>query len=755
MWKRNKNFFNLLIAFFLFLLTINSFSESVKIRYLTWETSLEQIALVKKLVAKFEELNPDVKIQLEATSDATRIFLTDAAAGAPPDVMYITTEYLAQLVDKKVVLPIDEYIKRDKVDMGMFVPETIKGLTFNNNLYGYPIHFSADAIFYNKQIFDRFKVPYPDENWTWETFKKYAAKMTNRDENGRVEIYGTVMPDIMFLIGGFGGKIFNEDGTKCIAYSKESIEAINFALGLIGKEAPTSSQAMDTSDMQLFANGKLAMFHGRTWQIPQIIRTMKNVSWDVAPIPIGKIRYTFVAVGGNCIARNSKHKEAAWRFVKFYSSMEGQGLLGCQKNCTPALKELANSEKYFLCPPPDNIKVFIDAANNANKLIPDEPWNTEFTSRIWNPLIEKMRSQPDVYTPEKTLKEIEKVTNQFLLNYKYEQQIMGEINPEANTTSFLIKLMFSLILIGFISILFIARTNRQYWEGYLFISPWLIGFILFALGPTIASLYLSFCRYDLLSSPKWTGLDNLINLFRDPLFLRSLWNTFFYSIFTVPLSLIFSLLLAMMLNIKMKGVYTLRAIYYLPALTSGVAISLLWRWIFNPQLGLFNSFLKIFGIKGPDWLTSPDWALPAIIIMSVWCSLGGPMLIYLAGLQNIPQHLYEAAEIDGANKWRKFWNVTFPMLSPAIFFNLIMAIIGSFQVFTTVFVMTSNTGANIEPGGPANATMVYVLNLYQTGFRYLAMGKACAMAWILFMIILGLTLLNQYISKRWVHYDQV
>jgi multiple sugar transport system permease protein len=319
--------------------------------------------------------------------------------------------------------------------------------------------------------------------------------------------------------------------------------------------------------------------------------------------------------------------------------------------------------------------------------------------------------------------------------------------------------MLVLIAAGIAALVVFAGRNRRYWEGYGFIGLWLVGFVLFTVGPVLASLYLSFCSYDLFTPPRWTGFANLAELstelFTGGLFKDSLANTLYFAAFTVPLSLVFSLGLAVLLNNKVRGIYAFRVIYYLPALTSGVAISLLWRWIFNPELGLFNSFLGFVGIKGPEWLTSVYWAMPAIIIMSVWGALGGPMLIYLAGLQGIPSQLYEAADIDGASRWQKFLNVTIPMLTPSIFFNLIMAIIGSFQVFTTVYVMTKNTAASMEPGGPANATMVYVLYLYQTGFRYLYMGKACAMAWILFLIILGLTMLNSYFSKKWVHYDQV
>lgn len=299
------------------------------------------------------------------------------------------------------------------------------------------------------------------------------------------------------------------------------------------------------------------------------------------------------------------------------------------------------------------------------------------------------------------------------------------------------------------------RSKKQVLEGYLFISPWLIGFLLFTFGPILASLFLSFTKYDLMNPPKWVGLGNFRELMNDPLFRRSLINTLYYTVVVVPCGMVFSLSLALLLNTKIKGIYIFRAIYYLPTVTSGVALCLLWRWLFNPDFGLVNYIISKLGFTPPGWLTDPVWAMPVVMSLSIWAGVGGPMLIYLAGLQNIPEQLYEAAALDGANAWQQFKNITIPMLSPTIFFNLVMAIISSFQVFTTVYVMTSYIATATEPGGPANSTLVYVLYLYQTGFRYLTMGKACAMAWILFLIIFTLTLINFKLAPKWVHYEQI
>jgi multiple sugar transport system permease protein len=289
-------------------------------------------------------------------------------------------------------------------------------------------------------------------------------------------------------------------------------------------------------------------------------------------------------------------------------------------------------------------------------------------------------------------------------------------------------------------------------QGWLFISPWLIGFLLFAAGPILFSLFMSFTRWSLLSSPQWVGIANYQNiLFDDPLVYKSLWNTAYYVLFSVPLGVGLSLALALLLNQKLKGIQYFRTIYFLPSVTNLVAISILWMWIFNPEFGLINRALALIGIEGPLWLQSEVWSKPALILMALW-GIGGGMIINLAALQSISQELYEAAELDGARWWRKTIHITLPLISPSIFFNLVMNIIGSFQVFTQAFVMTA-TSAQGQEGGPNNSTLFFVLYLYKKAFQQFQMGYASALAWILFIIILIFTIVQFSLSKRWVYYE--
>lgn len=285
-------------------------------------------------------------------------------------------------------------------------------------------------------------------------------------------------------------------------------------------------------------------------------------------------------------------------------------------------------------------------------------------------------------------------------------------------------------------------TERR--DAYLFILPWLIGFVVFTAGPMLGSLYISFTRWEIVTPSTWVGLDQYERLLADDRFYLALWNTAYYVFFGVPLHLGLALLAALAVNMNLRGIRIYRTLYYVPSLTPAVADAILWLWIFHPQWGLANGLLQWLGFEGLYWLQDPRLAKPSFIIMSFW-TIGVQMVILLAGLKGIPQHLYEAAAIDGANTWHRFWNVTLPMLTPALFFNLIIAIIRAFQVFTQAYIMTE--------GGPNYATLFYLLYLYRMAFENFRMGYASAMAWILFLVILVFTLIQFRLSDRWVFYE--
>jgi multiple sugar transport system permease protein len=279
--------------------------------------------------------------------------------------------------------------------------------------------------------------------------------------------------------------------------------------------------------------------------------------------------------------------------------------------------------------------------------------------------------------------------------------------------------------------------------GLLFVSPWILGIAVLTLYPVLASFYYSLCEYNVLTKPVFIGLGNYVDLLTDEVFWQTLYNTLYTASLFLPISTVLAIGLALLLNTGIRGMTVYRIIFFVPSLVPMVAMCILWIWIFNPEYGILNYLLHLVGVKGPNWLGNPTWSKPAIILMGFW-GVGNAVVIYLASLQEVPRSLYESADIDGCRWYHKVWHVTLPMISPIIFFNFIMGIIGTLQIFGTAYILTG--------GGPMRSSLFYAMYIYDNAFRYLKMGYACAMAVILFFLILGLTYLFMRATKKHVHY---
>jgi len=303
----------------------------------------------------------------------------------------------------------------------------------------------------------------------------------------------------------------------------------------------------------------------------------------------------------------------------------------------------------------------------------------------------------------------------------------------------------------------LSRQLRRDLRAYLFLSPWLIGLLAFTAYPTLASFYFSLTKYNILTPPRWVGMDNFVKLFtKDPLFWTTVWNTAYYTLVSVPAGLMVALGLALLLNQRRGGIGLYRTAFYLPNLVPAVVITLVWSVMLDPRLGLVNTALRAVGLPGPGWLRSAAWSKPALILMALWSGSGSSMLIFLAGLKDVPMSLIDAAMIDGANSWQRFRHVILPLLTPTIFFNLIIGIISSFQVFTIAFIATSSSGvagSGTGGAGPLNSLLMYMVLLYRNAFRYFDMGYASAMALSMFVVLVLLTLIVVRSSDYWVHYE--
>jgi multiple sugar transport system permease protein len=293
----------------------------------------------------------------------------------------------------------------------------------------------------------------------------------------------------------------------------------------------------------------------------------------------------------------------------------------------------------------------------------------------------------------------------------------------------------------------LTERGREAVAGYAFASPWLAGLLVLTVVPALSSFYFSFTDYPLVKPPSFVGAQNYQQLFTaDPRFVQAIGNTVFMVALSVPLNMVCGLAVALLLNQKLRGLAVYRTVFFLPSQVSGVALALLWGWILNPQFGIVARALGLVGVQAPLWLADPVWVKPAFVIMGVW-HVGSSMIIWLAGLQSIPDAFYEAAQIDGAGRWHRFWRITLPLLTPTVFFTLTTGIINTFQIFTQAFVLTS--------GGPNDASLFYALYIYQQAFQFFQMGYAAALAWVLFAIVLTLTLVNLRFARSWVYYETV
>jgi len=291
------------------------------------------------------------------------------------------------------------------------------------------------------------------------------------------------------------------------------------------------------------------------------------------------------------------------------------------------------------------------------------------------------------------------------------------------------------------------RINKENLAGYLFISPWLIGFVVFLVGPFIYTFCLSFTNWDMFSAPMFIGVQNYLDLFTDDLFIQSLLVTIRFVVSSVFFSIVFSLALAILLNANSRLIYFFRTIFYVPSVVSGIAVAIVWSWIFSTDFGIINYALSLLGIQGPNWLGDPKYAPWAFVIIMCTTFIGVPMIIFVAGLQNIPKYLYESADIDGANNIQKFFRITLPTLSPIILFNTITMIIGAFRTFVQAYTLAG------KDGNPNHSLLFFVMYLYKTAFQNMDMGAASAMAWVFFIIVFVLTVIILKASSKWVHYE--
>jgi len=770
--------------------------DTGKIKLVVWGlTASEESKGLDAAVAEFERRHPNVDVSILSMGAGEmnpQKLMTAIVGKVPPDIIHQDRFTIGDWASRDTFMPLGELIQRDRDKPYGIKPEEFykacwAEATYKGKVYAIPFNTDDRALYYNRRLFREAGLDPDRPPRTWDELLDYAKKLTRYRKDGGFDRIGFI-PNFgnswLYLYSWQnGGEFMSPDGRTCTMNNPRSVEALEYMVSvydaLKGVDAISSfSSAFKANELDPFLIGLVAMKIDGNWFTNNIARFAPDLDFAVAPAPVPGARYEgkppftgqprFITWSGGfslAIPRGAKHVEESWEFIKWMVSEEGQMIanegqrkynLSKGRPYVPWMtanarinevifRKFAPRERKFREP----TRVFLDLMS-VSKYRPV----TFVGQRLWDEHVRAFdlathhKLSPQAAMDSGTnvaQKELDKVFERGKykrLNWTYPFAILGAG----------VLLLVALIIRKFREYGPIGRLSQgEAVAGYLFASPWILGFLVFTIGPIIASIIFSFCDYDVLHAARWVGLKNYSDLLGDDWYYlkKATYNAGFLAAFGLPLGMITGLAIAMLLNTKIGGMTWYRTIYYLPSIVPIVANAILWVWVLNPEYGLINAAWRAtltqwFGVSAPLWLTNEYSAKPALIIMGLW-GAGGGMILWLAGLQGVPQHLYEAADIDGANWWSRFWNVTLPMLTPYLFFNLIMGTIGVLQTFESVYIMTR--------GGPVDATLVPVLYLFNNAFAYFKMGYASALAWLLFVIILALTLIQLKLAPRWVHYE--
>lgn len=758
-------------------------------------------------VAEFERRNPDIKISMLSMGAGAmnpQKLMTAIVGGVPPDLVRQDRFTIGDWASRGAFLPLDKYLTDDKpssnplaIKKADYVASTWAEAVYHRQTFAIPYSTDDRVLYYNKTLFSKAGLDPNKPPQTWPELIHDAIALTKRNSSGEYLQLGFV-PD--FAQGWLylwswqeDGEFLSPDGKTCTINNRQTVKALTNVVswydqlgGVDAVNAGSGGWAADDQDP--FILGQLAMRVDGDGFISSIARWRPDMNFGVCPVPVPVNRFNHVGrfahdktwvtwSGGDAwaIPRGSRHVAAAWRYMQFMNSPEA-ALAGAAAQAAyvhnkgriyvPGLFANLKATKAVT----DAYAPTLPAAYRAAKTLTVSLLNlTKFRpvtvvgQRLWDEQVRAVdRATRHIMSPQTSLdfaqtevqSELDDVTS--VANHA--------LLPVGPVTAAVV--LFALILFAIV-ILRQLRWRKtqgrdakaQATTGLLFASPWIIGFLIFTLGPIIASLILSFCDYDVLHPARFAGLANyktIVTLDRN-FVLKSMGNALYLAVVGIPLGMMTSLGMALLLNVEIRGQRLYRTFFYMPSIVPVVATSVLWAWILNPDpgRGLINGIWQLtltqwFHIAAPGWLTVPAWAKPSLIITGLW-GAGGGMILWLAGLQSVPKSLYEAASLDGAGPISQFRHITIPMLSPYIFFNVIMGTIAALQTFESSYIMGGTGGGSST--GPDDSLLVPVVYLFNNAFQYFKMGYASALAWILFIIILGLTMGQLKLAPRWVHYE--
>jgi ABC-type sugar transport system permease subunit/ABC-type glycerol-3-phosphate transport system substrate-binding protein len=800
------------------MLAATSFAQPVKRDLVIWGVNLGPNSKGDQAeIEAFQKLHPDINVRvlnMGAGGMNPQKLMTAIVGNVAPDIVAQDRFSISDWASRNSFRPLDDLIARDK-DKDPLCPKpsqyyrsswdeaTYPASGPNRHLYGIPTGADDRILFYNKAIFARHAADLRkaglDPNRaprTWTEILAYSKCLTEFNKDGSLKVAG-FEPNygnswLYLYCFQTDANFLSKDGRTCTMDSPQSEEALNFMVKgydqLGGYEnAKAFESGFLNNENDAFMIGKVAMKIDGNWNLDDMSRFHPELPLGVAPPPVPDDRYnhtghytlpedkdTYITwIGGFCYAipRGAKNVQDAWEFIKFATSTKGRLIdataqkewdryLG--RSFIPSLQASIEANKVLFkeFKPADPkfaaaLKLHIDMMP-VGRIRP-----ATFAGQVlWDNQVRAFEAAAyHKASPKQALLNSQAIVQQDLNNF-YDQSKYPILDLQTILDIAIGVGIF--ILVGLVVWFFSLRLgklgrNEALW-AYLFIMPWLIGFVVFTVGPMLASLLFSFTSYDVLNDARWVGLKNFIDMggSDSALVLKSLENALYLAGVGVPLSLLTGLAIALLLNTASRGIRFYRTCFYMPAIVPGVASAVLWVWVLTPDAnkGLVNAawsqtLSPWLGITPPGWLNSADWAKNALILMGIW-GAGSGMILWLAGLKGVSNTLYEAASIDGANPKQQFLAVTFPMLSPVIFFNTVMGFIGAMQEFDRVYIMKPASDGSV---GPDDSLLTPVFHLFTNGFTYFHMGYASALAWMIFGIIVVLTVMQFKLSPRWVHYE--
>ena len=792
------------------LLPCVAFPQDSRTRIVVWGLNVgPESKGTQAMVREFERRNPDLKVRvlsMGAGGMNPQKLMTSIVGNVAPDVINQDRFTISDWASRGAFRPLNDLIERDRDDplcprREQYYEAPWAEATYEGKVYGIPTSADNRILYWNRAIFreraaelraaglDPERAPR-----TWSELLAYSKILTKTRPDGTLERAG-FLPNFgnswlyMYAFQN-NGSFMSADGRRCTLSEPANVEALEFMVrgyDLVGgyERAKSFESGFLGKENDAFLIGKVAMKIDGDWILNDMSRYAPQIEVGVAPPPVPDDRFhrrgrfaqeteTFVTWMGGfsyAIPKGSRNPEAAWRFIKWATStdgrmveMQGQKEWELRRGRTFIPRQVgsreANEEAFRRFRPADAkfaaaVKQHLDMAQ-FGRIRPA----TFVGQRLWNEHVRAIEAAAyHRKSPVDALKEGEQVVQRELDAF-FDRDRYPILNLALPGQVALAIVGFA-IAAGVFAFLRRRMGRLARYEAlwaYLFISPWLFGFILLTAGPMLASLFFSFTQYDVLNEARWVGAKNFQDLFGSdwPMVSKALGNAFYLAAVGVPLGLATGLAVALLLNQAARGMRFYRTFFYMPAIVPGVASAVLWTWVLTPDAnkGLINAgwqqtVTAWLGLAPPAWLQSADWAKPALIVMGMW-GAGSGMILWLAGLKGVPGTLYEAASIDGATPKQQFWSVTFPMLSPIIFFNTVMGFIGAMQEFDRMYIMKPASDGSV---GPDDSLLTPVFHLFTNGFTFFKMGYASALAWLIFAIILALTFIQFRLAPRWVHYE--